>query len=125
LQPYNPIIIIELFAGVDLKGAGALIISSHQIQMVLRLYGAQKSQPYEEQRTDKAEQNNLPQGDRAELSSEALDYRKLREAVLNVPETRDDRVREIKNALQKGEYNVSADQIAEKILGRYLVDHLV
>jgi negative regulator of flagellin synthesis FlgM len=92
---------------------------------VLRLYGAQKSQPHEEQRADKAAQKSLPQGDRAEFSSEALDYRKLREAVLNIPETREDRVREIKNALQKGEYNVSADQIAEKILGRYLVDHLV
>lgn len=102
-----------------------MIISSHQIQTVLRLYGAQKSQPTEDQHTDKAEQKDLQRGDRADLSQEALDIQKLREVVLKTPEVREERVREIKEALEKGEYHVSVDQVAEKMLGRFLVDHLL
>lgn len=102
-----------------------MIISSHQIQTVLRLYGAQKPQPTGDQQTDKTEKKGLQQGDRAELSSEAIDHQKLREAVLKTPEVREERVQEIKDALEKGEYHVSADQVAEKMLGRFLVDRLV
>ncbi|MGB4505437.1 MAG: flagellar biosynthesis anti-sigma factor FlgM [Syntrophaceticus sp.] len=102
-----------------------MIISSHHIQTVLRLYGAQKLQAAEDQHNDKAKQKELQKGDKAELSLEALDHQKLCEAVLQTPEVREDRVQEIKDALEKGEYDVSADKVAEKMLGQFLVDRLV
>lgn len=105
-----------------------MIISNQQIQEVLRLYGANRIQGKgtKEQHPAKAAEPESEQGvDRAELSAKALDHQKLREAVLKTPETRDDRIQQIREALDKGSYNVSAEDVAEKMLGRLLVDYLV
>jgi len=102
-----------------------LIISSQQIQMVLRLYGGQKLQAAEEQKTGETDKTNKQQGDRADFSAEALDHKKLREAVLKAPEVREELVQKIKTALEKGEYKVSAEDVADKILGRLLMDRLL
>jgi len=102
-----------------------LIISSQQIQMVLRLYGGQKLQAAVEKKTGETDQTARPQGDRADFSTEAIDHKKLREVVLKTPEVREDLVQRIKTALEKGEYQVSAEDVADKILGRLLMDRLL
>lgn len=108
----------------------ALIISSEQIQMVLRLYGAQGTERPQGLKEQQFEETAMePQGeqglDRAELSAQALDYRKLKEAVLAAPETRDDRIRQIREALAGGNYNISPEDVATRMLERLLVDLLV
>jgi len=102
-----------------------LIISSLQIQMVLRLYGGQKLQAAGEQKTGETDKSDVQQGDRADFSAEAVDHKKLREVVLNAPEVREELVQKIKTALEKGEYQVSAEDVADKILGRLLMDRLL
>lgn len=104
-----------------------MIISSQQIQEMLRLYGAQRVQGKgikKQHPAEAAKLNNEQKFDRAELSAKALDHQKLREAVLKTPETRDDRVQQIKEAIDKGSYSVSAEDVAEKMLEQLLGDHL-
>lgn len=93
--------------------------------MVLRLYGGQKLQAAGEQKTGETDKTDRPQGDRADFSAEAVDHKKLRELVLKTPEVREDLVQKIKTALEKGEYQVSAEDVADKILGRMLIDRLL
>lgn len=102
-----------------------MIISSQQIQTVLRLYGGQKLQASEEQKTGETGKKDLQQGDHADFSAEAVDHQKIRKAVLHAPEVREELVKRIKTALEKGEYQVSAEDTADKILGRLLIDRLL
>ncbi len=102
-----------------------MIISSQQIQTVLRLYGGQKVDALKEQKTGETGKKDLQQGDHADFSVEAVDHKKIREAVLHAPEVRDELVKRIKTTLEKGEYQVSAEDTADKILGRLLIDGLL
>jgi len=103
-----------------------VIVSSQQIQMVLRLYGVRQANAPEEQRTPGETQvRRAEEGDRVELSEEVLFYQKAREAAQKAPEVREDRVRQIKDALARGTYAVPVEVVAEKMLGRFLIDRLV
>lgn len=106
-----------------------MIISGQQIQEILRLYGVSQAKSAEQRSVNKSVNKNehlanTGESDRAELSQEALVYRKAREAALNAPDIREERVRQIKEAIANGEYNVSSEDIAEKMLGRFYVDYL-
>jgi len=103
-----------------------VIVSSQQIQVVLRLYGARQIKGPQEQRSPAEAQVVREEGaDRAELSEEALFYQEARKAVQEAPDVREERVREIKEALVKGTYAVPAETVAEKMLGRLLVDRRI
>ncbi|MCL6450626.1 MAG: flagellar biosynthesis anti-sigma factor FlgM, partial [Acetobacteraceae bacterium] len=66
-----------------------------------------------------------PEGDRVDISARAQEVQKLREAVARLPEVRRDRVERVARELGQGTYRVSPEEVAEKILGRSLVDRLV
>ncbi|NPV28897.1 MAG: flagellar biosynthesis anti-sigma factor FlgM [Firmicutes bacterium] len=103
-----------------------MIVSSQQIQMVLRLYGVRQARGAEEQRASGEVQVKRQEGgDRAELSEEALFYRRALEAARKAPEVREERIQRIKEALESGAYAVPAEVVAEKMLGRFLIDYLV
>ncbi len=102
-----------------------MIISSQQIQMVLRQYGVHQTKGVEDRRPVEDSKTGREEVDRAEFSREAATFQKAREAAKKAPEIREDRVREIKEALARGEYSVSARDVAEKMLGRSIVDRLV
>ncbi|AFV10803.1 flagellar biosynthesis anti-sigma factor FlgM [Thermacetogenium phaeum DSM 12270] len=98
-------------------------ISGEQMEVALRLYGTQSAErPQGLKRQQQKEEAVEPQGeqglDRAELSPQALDYRKIKEAVLAAPEIREDRVREIRDALAKGDYRVAPEDVAARMLER-------
>jgi len=54
--------------------------------------------------------------DEMQVSSEAQVMSKALQSAKNAPEIREQKVNEIKNALKQGTYNVSADDVAEKML---------
>ncbi len=55
--------------------------------------------------------------DSVSLSSFAKELSVAKNAVDNVPDVRSDKVNAIKEQIKNGTYNVSAEQIADKIMG--------
>lgn len=60
--------------------------------------------------------------ERVDLSTTAKDVQQLKEKISSLPEVREDKVREIKQKLQDGTYEVSAEQIAGKMVGETILD---
>ena len=58
-----------------------------------------------------------PAKDDVKISSVGKDFAIAMNAVKNTPDIRMDRVNEISAKLERGEYNVSGEDIARKILG--------
>ena len=58
-----------------------------------------------------------PASDDVKISSVGKDFSFAMNAVKNTPDIRMDRVNEISARLERGEYNVSGNDIAAKILG--------
>ncbi|MGB9791650.1 MAG: flagellar biosynthesis anti-sigma factor FlgM [Thermacetogeniaceae bacterium] len=102
-----------------------MIISNQEIQMVLRQYGVQKTKNIEEKRQAESTKAAQKGTDKAEFSGDAALLQKAREIAKELPDVREDRVRKIKAAIERGEYKVSAEDVAEKMLGRWLVDDLI
>lgn len=60
--------------------------------------------------------------DAIELSPLAADVKELKRLISQVPDIREEKVRDIREAIEKGDYEVDPLLVAEKILGRGLVD---
>ncbi|MGI5820096.1 MAG: flagellar biosynthesis anti-sigma factor FlgM [Armatimonadota bacterium] len=56
--------------------------------------------------------------DQLELSSRAEEIRAARAALAETPEVRAERVAELKAQIEAGTYQIDADRVAERILGR-------
>lgn len=102
-----------------------MIVSNQQIQMMLRQYGVRQAKGVEEQRPTCASGTESKDVDRAEFSGEAQIYRRAREAALQAPDVREERVQEIRTALKNDRYSVPAEDVAGKILERLIIDRLV
>ena len=62
--------------------------------------------------------------DAYEISQSAKDYQVAKKAVAETPEVREDEVARLKEALASGSYNVSSQEIAEKMVSN-LIDFQV
>lgn len=100
-----------------------MIISSHQIQHILKAYGQKQINRSGEGKS--AAPLASSGRDQAQLSPEARTLQTALAAVKEAPEIREEKVAELQRALCSGIYNVSAEEIADKMLGRMLVDELV
>lgn len=58
------------------------------------------------------EQDGVKVSDKAQL------YQSLLQKVKEIPEVREDRIREVSERINKGEFKVDAQSIADKLLGR-------
>ena len=56
--------------------------------------------------------------DKYEVSKSGKDYQTAKTAIKAAPDIREDKVSRIKDALATGTYNVSAQEIADKKIGR-------
>ncbi len=80
----------------------------------------QVSQLYQSNSTKKIQQTGNPNAsDRVEISQMGKDYQIAKQAVGSAPDIREDRVAELKAAIASGTYNVSDEEIADKIIGNY------
>jgi len=99
-----------------------MIISSKQIGEVLKVQN--------DMRAKEQEQNSLPNSplrgkDEVTLSSRAAEVSRVRNYLIKeVPDVRSERVQEISQALERGEYRVSSADVADKMIGRLLADRL-
>jgi negative regulator of flagellin synthesis FlgM len=63
--------------------------------------------------------------ERVDLSTTAKDIQQLKDALSNLPDVREEKIQELQKMLKDGTYNVSADQIAGKMVGESILDLLV
>ncbi len=75
---------------------------------------------YKSKRANKAYGSNVsaPAKDEVSFSSIAKDLAVAKKAVDNTPDVRMEKVNDIKAQIQAGQYNISANQIAEKLLAQ-------
>ena len=98
-----------------------MIISGKQIQSIAKIYAEQ----------NKLVKNSKPQGsgpakkqDEVILSTQAQEFGQIYQALKAMPEVRQEKVKEFSERIASGDYSVEAKEVAEKMLGRMLADHL-
>lgn len=80
----------------------------------------QVSQIYKPSSAKKVEKSGAVKSrDAYEISQFAKDYQTAKNAVSEASEVREEKVAQIKEALASGNYNVSAQEVAEKIVSNY------
>ena len=67
------------------------------------------------------DQFNRP-GEKIDLSNASVEYSQAAERVDKAPETREEKVAELKELVKKGKYNVASVKVADKILEDNLAD---
>lgn len=63
--------------------------------------------------------------DRVELSSNSVDVQKMHEILQQTPDVRADRVRALKQQIDKGEYSVDTYKVADQMLKSLLGDNIL
>ena len=62
------------------------------------------------------EQNLQKKTDRVEISRAGMEFQIAQQAVHTAPDIREDKVQALKEQMQAGTYNISMDDLAEKLL---------
>lgn len=73
----------------------------------------------------KAEQAGAPVTDRVVLSASSQDVQKAQEILQQTPAVRSERIQSLKEQIERGEYQVDARKIADKMLFSLLTDNIV
>ncbi len=80
----------------------------------------QVSQLYQQTKPKKAVRSDQSYAqDELQISRTAQDYQIAKNAVSEAPDVREDKIAEFKEALASGTYNVSSQEIAEKMVNKY------
>jgi negative regulator of flagellin synthesis FlgM len=98
-------------------------ISRHELQNVLSAYVKRVSEKPDKQAAD-TEKTGSAKTDSIALSEKARELSKLRSKLDDISAVRPERVDELKEKIEAGEYKVSEEEVAEKILERFLADSL-
>lgn len=105
-----------------------MIISHSQLQEVLRAYGgsiARTEKTGTQGRGKAVGPDKKLIGDSFTLSAQARELQRVKDLALRAPELRSERVKAVKKEIEDGTYDVSGEEIADKMLTRLLVDELV
>ena len=95
-----------------------MMISDKQVQQVYRLYGSQAKV-----KMGKIEKGQEPGAvDKVNLSTRGQEIQLALQRIKATPDIRQDRVEALRNAIKSGPYHVSGLEVAEKMLGRLIVD---
>ncbi|KAB2953640.1 flagellar biosynthesis anti-sigma factor FlgM [Heliorestis acidaminivorans] len=97
-------------------------ISSNQIQNILKMYGVDRVEKKTEARpADKVQKMGK---DKVSLSEDARLLQAASKVIQETPEIREEVVEKLRQKIESGTYNVSGEKIAEKMIGRSLIDRL-
>jgi len=99
-----------------------MIISNKQIQSVLKVYSEQNNVA-KNAKTGKSQPTKGP--DQVILSSGVQEFGHILQKAVAMSDVRPERVREISKKVQDGTYHVDAKDVADKMVGRSLVDKLL
>jgi len=93
------------------------------IEKIMRIYKKQPVQNKKANRVSKTE--TVHKSDKIELSREAKDFQAALDAVKQIPDIRQDKVEEIKSKILTGAYNVSAEEVAGKIVEGIIINEKI
>ena len=63
-------------------------------------------------------------GDKVTLSRDSKDMQIARDAMLNTPDIRTEKVEELRNEVKEGRYAVSADKVADKMIASAIDEYV-
>ena len=63
---------------------------------------------------------NVVLEEKVSISSISRDVKLAKKAIEELPDVREEKVRELKDQIEQGTYNVSGEKIAEKMFGEFL-----
>lgn len=95
-------------------------ISNNQVESILKLY-TDKAQGSGKKRKTAVEEKQ----DTVTFSSRVEEVRELYAQYKELPEVREELVKSIQERLSRGEYQVSGEEVARKMVQREMVDFLV
>ncbi len=98
-----------------------MIISNQQVNSIIKAYDVANNQ---KNRTVQATES-VRRGDSLLLSPEAKELQLIQSNIAKTPDVRTDLVGKIKDSIDKGEYQVTSEQVAHRMLVRSLVDRIV
>ena len=81
----------------------------------------QKIDKVQNQPSPKVDESAAPD-EKVNLSTKARDIQQLKDAVNQLPDVREDKVRELKDQVDKSTYTVNGQKIAEKMVSESLLD---
>ncbi|HHT49382.1 MAG TPA: flagellar biosynthesis anti-sigma factor FlgM [Firmicutes bacterium] len=98
-----------------------MIISNQQVNSIIKAYDVTAKQK------NRAVQpsESIRRGDSLLLSPEAREMQLIQSNIAQTPEVRSDLVDKLKESIAKGEYKVTSEQVAHRMLVRSLVDRIV
>ncbi|MDT3699090.1 MAG: flagellar biosynthesis anti-sigma factor FlgM [Thermincola sp.] len=101
-----------------------MIISNNQIQTLLAQYLKQENKVSSLKNGDTA---NKSAGDKItkSVSADVRAYSAAKEVIRELPDIRADRLADIQKRVNSGTYGITDEEVAEKMIGRSLVDKLV
>lgn len=103
-----------------------MIISNHQINSLLKAYNKENIHSNKPDKTQQKTRTDRSRGlDQTNLSEEARGFQTALKVARSTPEVREGKVAELREAIRTGNYSVTGEEIAEKMIGRALVDRLV
>ena len=85
------------------------------------LQALQQYQKIEKVQSQKVDGNAAPE-EKVNLSTKARDIQQLRDAVSQLPDVREEKIRELKDKVDKGAYDVNGQKVAEKMVAESLLD---
>ncbi len=94
------------------------------LQMIQQYQKTEKVDKVEDRASEKAGAANLVPEEKVNLSTTAKDVQTLNSAVSQLPDVRQEKVQALKEQVEKGAYQVNAEQVAEKMVGESLFDIL-
>ena len=98
-------------------------ISSQQVMATLQTHKfAEVTQSVGKKQQDASAAYGNSDTDSIYLSEQAQGLVKLQNALNEVPQTRQEKVQELKDQIQSGDYEVPAEDVAEKIISRAVVN---
>ncbi len=97
-----------------------MIISNKQVQNILQLERINSLK----KKAALKETASAGKNDSLVLSGRAQELNFAKEQVLKSPEVRADKILELKKQIEEGNYQVTGNDIAAKMIGRSLVDEL-
>jgi negative regulator of flagellin synthesis FlgM len=94
------------------------------VDLSTRLHSLDGQDQHTDQARKAGKESVRPMSDRIELSVRSRELLHLDELIRSIPEVREAKVDQVRQAIESGTYNVRAEQVAEKILGGSLIDEI-
>lgn len=100
-----------------------MIISKTQVQNILKVYG--KNLNTDNLNKSKEVKQKLTKRDELAISGESRVKQRAMQVIKQSDEVRTDKVEQLKEQIAAGTYEVTADDVAEKMISRAIVDTLI